>query len=155
MIELVLILKTMLKLHLASSLALAASDLPLVVDVLLFATPVVAFFAFGFDVDVVFFSGAWMRIVSIMGIFEFALQPIALFPFETLSPPSPLHFAGCSFDQGVPSLHSFTLLFHICIDLNQIFPSHSCDLNIISQITLIKLAHIAFYLRCFNEDYLP
>ena len=118
--ELILILKTMLKLHLASSLALAASDLPFVLVVLLLVTPVVAFFAFGFDVDVVFFSGAWLRIVSIMGIFEFALQPIALFPFETLSPPSPLHFAGCSFDQGFPSLHSFTLLFHICVALNRI-----------------------------------
>ena len=40
----------------------------------------VAFFAFGFDVDVVFFSGAWMRIVSIMGIFEFALHQQNLVP---------------------------------------------------------------------------
>ena len=119
--ELIFILKTMLKLHLASSLALAASDLPFVLVVLLLVTPVVAFFAFGFDVDVVFFSGAWMRIVSIMGIFEFAMQPIALFPFETLSPPCPLHFAGCTLDQGLSSLHSFTLLFHICIALNRTF----------------------------------
>ena len=60
--ELIFILKTMLKLHLASSLALAASDLPFVLVVLLLVTPVVAFFAFGFDVDVVFFSGAWFGI---------------------------------------------------------------------------------------------
>ena len=92
MIELVFILKTMLKLHLASSLALAASDLPLVLVAPPPVTPVVAFFAFGFDVDVVFFSGAWFRIVSIVGIFEFALQPIVLFPFETLSCPFPIAF---------------------------------------------------------------
>ena len=55
-------MRTMLKLHLASSLALAASDLPFVLVVLLLVTPVVAFFAFGFDVDVVFFSGAWFGI---------------------------------------------------------------------------------------------
>ena len=122
------------KAHLASSLALTASDLPLVgLLVLLFTpppTPVPAFFAFGFEAGVDFFSGTWMvayyhrtvlyrifiiQLVMVMvWLDRCALFSIDFFVCTVLTSAIlqyTLHFSDCTFDQLLPLLHSFYSYF--------------------------------------------